>query len=61
MPASRGTRPSREVDTPARAGACLTVLILGAVVANINLAIVNVALLSIGTALRRPDLENSTR
>jgi hypothetical protein len=35
-------------ETPPRGGAILTVLILGAVVANINLAIANVALPSIG-------------
>jgi MFS transporter, DHA2 family, multidrug resistance protein len=38
-------------ESPPRAGAILTVLILGAVVANINLAIANVALPSIGAAL----------
>jgi MFS family permease len=48
---SGGTSPSHEVDKPPRAGAILTVLILGAVVANINLAIANVALPSIGAAL----------
>jgi MFS transporter, DHA2 family, multidrug resistance protein len=48
---SRGSGPSGEVDTPPRAGAILTVLILGAVVANVNLAIANVALPSIGAAL----------
>ena len=40
-----------EGESPPRAGAILTVLILGAVVANINLAIANVALPSIGAAL----------
>jgi DHA2 family multidrug resistance protein-like MFS transporter len=38
-------------ESPPRDGAILTVLILGAVVANINLAIANVALPSIGAAL----------
>jgi MFS transporter, DHA2 family, multidrug resistance protein len=38
-------------ESPPRAGAVMTVLILGAVVANINLAIANVALPSIGAAL----------
>ena len=38
-------------ERPPRGGAILTVLILGAVVANINLAIANVALPSIGAAL----------
>jgi hypothetical protein len=38
-------------ESPPRGGAILTVLILGAVVANINLAIANVALPSIGAAL----------
>ena len=46
----RGDRPSTG-ESPPRAGAILTVLILGAVVANINLAIANVALPSIGAAL----------
>src|SRR5215211_5138065 len=46
----RGDRPSAG-ESPPRAGAILTVLILGAVVANINLAIANVALPSIGAAL----------
>src|SRR5215217_5178383 len=45
-----GDRPSAG-ERPPRAGAILTVLILGAVVANINLAIANVALPSIGAAL----------
>jgi len=54
--AARGPRsPQRDRSTagesPPRAGAILTVLILGAVVANINLAIANVALPSIGAAL----------
>jgi MFS transporter, DHA2 family, multidrug resistance protein len=48
-------RPQRDRsaagDSPPRAGAILTVLILGAVVANINLVIANVALPSIGAAL----------
>jgi DHA2 family multidrug resistance protein-like MFS transporter len=57
VPPSRGTRPSREIDKPARAGAILTVLILGAVVANINLAIANVALPSIGAALATSQAE----
>ena len=48
--ASKGDRPSAG-ESPPRAGAILTVLILGAVVANINLAIANVALPSIGAAL----------
>jgi MFS transporter, DHA2 family, multidrug resistance protein len=43
-------RPA-EAESPPRGGAILTVLILGAVVANINLAIANVALPSIGAAL----------
>jgi hypothetical protein len=42
------TPPGRDLpaagEGPPRAGAILTVLILGAVVANINLAIANVAL-----------------
>jgi DHA2 family multidrug resistance protein-like MFS transporter len=42
---------STEGESPSRAGAILTVLILGAVVANINLAIANVALPSIGASL----------
>ena len=46
----QGDRPSAG-ESPPRAGAILTVLILGAVVANINLAIANVALPSIGAAL----------
>ena len=46
----RRDRPT-EGESPPRAGAILTVLILGAVVANINLAIANVALPSIGAAL----------
>jgi DHA2 family multidrug resistance protein-like MFS transporter len=46
----QGARPSAG-ESPPRAGAILTVLILGAVVANINLAIANVALPSIGAAL----------
>jgi DHA2 family multidrug resistance protein-like MFS transporter len=46
----QGGRPSAG-ESPPRAGAILTVLILGAVVANINLAIANVALPSIGAAL----------
>src|SRR5215207_4736257 len=46
----RGDRPSAG-ESPSRAGAILTVLILGAVVANINLGIANVALPSIGAAL----------
>ena len=45
-----GDRPTAG-ERPSRAGAILTVLILGAVVANINLAIANVALPSIGAAL----------
>jgi DHA2 family multidrug resistance protein-like MFS transporter len=50
-PASpRRVRPTA-ADSPPRAGAILTVLILGAVVANVNLAIANVALPSIGAAL----------
>jgi MFS transporter, DHA2 family, multidrug resistance protein len=54
--AAKGRTPSgRDLpaagDGPPRAGAILTVLILGAVVANINLAIANVALPSIGAAL----------
>lgn len=46
----QGDRPSAG-DSPSRAAPILTVLILGAVVANINLAIANVALPSIGAAL----------
>ena len=50
-PASpRRVRPTA-AESPPRAGAILTVLILGAVVANVNLAIANVALPSIGAAL----------
>jgi DHA2 family multidrug resistance protein-like MFS transporter len=50
-PASpRRVRPTAG-ESPPRGGAILTVLILGAVVANINLAIANVALPSIGAAL----------
>jgi MFS transporter, DHA2 family, multidrug resistance protein len=53
--ASDTARPPRDRpaagDRPPRAGAILTVLVLGAVVANINLAIANVALPSIGAAL----------
>jgi MFS transporter, DHA2 family, multidrug resistance protein len=50
-PASPGRVRSAVGEAPPRAGAILTVLILGAVVANINLAIANVALPSIGAAL----------
>ena len=46
----RSDRPTAG-ESPPRAGAILTVLILGAVVANINLGIANVALPSIGAAL----------
>jgi DHA2 family multidrug resistance protein-like MFS transporter len=50
-PASpRRVRPTAG-ESPPRGGAILTVLILGAVVANVNLAIANVALPSIGAAL----------
>jgi DHA2 family multidrug resistance protein-like MFS transporter len=54
--AARGPASPRRVrptaaESPPRAGAILTVLILGAVVANVNLAIANVALPSIGAAL----------
>jgi DHA2 family multidrug resistance protein-like MFS transporter len=50
-PASPKRDRSAAGEAPPRAGAILTVLILGAVVANINLAIANVALPSIGAAL----------
>jgi MFS transporter, DHA2 family, multidrug resistance protein len=50
-PASPGRVRPTAGESPPRAGAILTVLILGAVVANINLAIANVALPSIGVAL----------
>ncbi|HVG65138.1 MAG TPA: MFS transporter, partial [Actinomycetota bacterium] len=46
----QGERPTT-AESPPRGGSILTVLILGAVVANINLAIANVALPSIGAAL----------
>jgi DHA2 family multidrug resistance protein-like MFS transporter len=50
-PASpRRVRPTAG-ESPPRGGAILTVLILGAVVANVNLAIANVAWPSIGAAL----------
>ena len=56
-PASpRRVRPTA-AESPPRAGAILTVLILGAVVANINLAIANVALPSIGAALHTSQAE----
>jgi MFS transporter, DHA2 family, multidrug resistance protein len=50
-PARSGRDRPAAGEVPPRAGAILTVLILGAVVANINLAIANVALPSIGAAL----------
>jgi MFS transporter, DHA2 family, multidrug resistance protein len=56
-PASpRRVRPTA-AESPPRAGAILTVLILGAVVANVNLAIANVALPSIGAALHTSQAE----
>jgi DHA2 family multidrug resistance protein-like MFS transporter len=53
---SKRDRPTAG-ESPPRAGAILTVLILGAVVANINLAIANVALPSIGAALHTSQAE----
>ena len=47
MPANRASA-GRSSDAPARAGAVLTALILVAAVANLNLAVANVALPSIG-------------
>jgi MFS transporter, DHA2 family, multidrug resistance protein len=60
--AARGPASPRRVrptaaESPPRAGAILTVLILGAVVANVNLAIANVALPSIGAALHTSQAE----
>src|SRR5262245_35934554 len=42
--------PARQADTPSRAGPVLTALILVAAVANLNLAVANVALPDIGKA-----------
>jgi MFS transporter, DHA2 family, multidrug resistance protein len=49
MPVSRTAEPAR-AEAPARAGLLLAALILSAAVANLNLAVANVALPSIGQA-----------
>ncbi len=50
MPAERSPSIDAPVGAPRRAGLVLTALILGAAVANLNLAVANVALPSIGKA-----------
>jgi EmrB/QacA subfamily drug resistance transporter len=49
--ASHGTAAGPTVQAPHRAGIVLATLILGALVANLNLSVANVALPAIGTAL----------
>ncbi len=57
MPMSASTSPASAATAPARAGLILTVLILGAIVANVNTSISNVALPSIGRALEASDMQ----